>query len=528
MLTLFRIDFFELSIYKSLKMKINIWISLCLSILLASCQSSNNSNSGHNHEGHQHATEVNAHKDHASESINLFSDKTELFVTFPTLMLGHSTKFLVHITNLKSYKPYAEGKLTISLIKGKKGVRDTVNSPVHKGIFTLNLQAKEAGMHTLVFEIESQYGKERFTAKNIRVYKNHAEAANANKHKEDNGISFLKEQAWKIEFASSLAKLSPFQAIIKTTGTLMPAVNMEKQIVANSNGIVHFQSDDILAGKTIKKNSPIFILSGKELAGANIATAFTIAKTDLKKAKTEFDRAKTLREDQIVSEREFIEAKSNFENASVRFNSINKGYNANGLKINSPLTGFISAVYVSEGQYVEKGAVLARVNQGSKLLLKADVYQKHLQQLATIRSANFKLPYLDTIFNTENLNGRLVAYGKDIQTEDYTTPLYFELDITPDLYAGSFVEVYLKSEKTKNILHIEKSAILEDQGLKYVFVQKSGDRFEKRFVRIGASNGQEVEITSGLEAGERIVSKGAYFVKLASMAGALPAHSHSH
>ncbi|WP_321322437.1 efflux RND transporter periplasmic adaptor subunit [Labilibaculum sp.] len=503
-----------------------IWISFCLSILFAACKPSVNSNAGH--EGHDHSAGAETHEDHATKSLTLFNDQTELFVEFPTLMLGHTSQFLAHLTNLESYKPYTEGKLTVSLIKGKKGVRQIVDAPEREGIFTPSLMAKEAGIYTLVFEVESKYGKERFEADNVRVYKDHEEAEQAIPAEEKEATSFLKEQAWKIDFATSEAKLSPFQQIIKTTGSLIPAVNMKKQIVAKSNGIVHFQSQDLVPGKTIKKNDPIFNLSGNGLAGNNITTQFTEAKTNLEKAKSTFERAKTLHKDQIISEKDYLEAKSNFENANVNYKSINKDYNSNGFLIASPVSGFICDVYVNEGQYVEKGDVLAKVDQGSKLLLKADVYQKHLQQLAHIKSANFKLPYSEQVFDTEKLNGRLIAYGKDIHEEDYTTPLYFELDLTPDLYAGSFVEVYLKSERSSNVLHIEKSAVLEDQGLKYVFVQLSGESFEKRFVTIGVSNGREVEITSGLRAGERVVSKGVYFVKLASMAGALPAHTHEH
>ncbi|MBL4560809.1 MAG: efflux RND transporter periplasmic adaptor subunit [Labilibaculum sp.] len=507
-------------------MKQYIWISFCLSILLSACQPSGNSNTGH--EGHDHSAGADAHEDHSTESLTLFNDKTELFVKFPTLMLGHTNQFLVHLTNLESYKPYTDGKLTVSLIKGGKGVRQTVEAPAREGIFTPSVQAKEAGVYTLVFDVESKYGKEQFLAKNIRVYKDHEEAELDKKPNAAEGTSFFKEQAWKIDFATSEAKRSPFQQIIKTTGSLLPAVNMKKQIVAKSSGIIHFQSQDIVPGKTIKKNDAIFNLSGKGLAGNNISTQFTKAKTNLEKAKSAFERAETLHKDQIISEKEYIKAKSDFENANVNYESINKDYNSNGFLISSPVTGFICDVYVNEGQYVQKGDVLAKVDQGSKLLLKADVYQKHLQQLKHIKSANFKLPYSDKVFDTEKLNGRLIAYGKNIHEDDYTTPLYFELDLTPELYAGSFVEVYLKSERTSNVLHIEKSAVLEDQGLKYVFVQLSGESFEKRFVNIGVSNGREVEITSGIKAGERVVSKGAYFVKLASMAGALPAHAHEH
>ena len=93
---------------------------------------------------------------------------------------------------------------------------------------------------------------------------------------------------------------------------------------------------------------------------------------------------------------------------------------------------------------------------------------------------------------------------------------------------GSYIDVYLKSESTRKVLSVSKSAILEDQSIFYVFVQTEGESYEKRFVTIGSDNGKEVEILSGLKAGERVVSKGVYFVKLASLAGALPAHGHEH
>lgn len=506
---------------------------LCLALVISACQPSNSGSHGHSHGGHSHDAHgghgADAHDDHSTVSLTLYNENTELFVEFESLMLDHTAKFLAHLTNLKTYKPYTEGKLTVSLIKGKKGIRSSVDAPSRPGIFTPTLQPKSAGVYTLVFDVESKYGKERFTAKNIKVYKNHEEAdADMASHEDEGETSFLKEQAWKIDFATSAVNKGPFQQIIKTTGSLLPSVSMEKQVVAQTSGTVHFQSNDIVAGKTVSKNDPLFYISGKGLAENNIATRYTKAKTDLEKAEADYERAKTLREDQIVSEKDYIEAKSNFENAKIKYNSISKNFNSKGLNVVSPTNGYVCDIYINEGQYVEKGEVLAKVDKGSKLLLKADVYQKHLSELSRIQSANFKLPYRNSVFSTDELNGRLIAYGKDIHKEDYTTPLYFEIDIKPELYSGSFVEVYLQSESTKEVLYIDKSAILEDQGLKYVFVQTGGESYSKRFITIGLDNGRQVEIKSGLKAGERIVSEGAYFVKLASLAGALPAHSHEH
>lgn len=512
-------------------MKQYIWISCALTFLIA-CKPNTNSH-GHDHGGHAHGSETHAahgEDDHSTMSLTLYNENTELFVEFPKLMLDHVSKFTTHLTNLKTYKPYTEGSLKVILTVGGKGYSNTVNSPARDGIFTPELMPKKAGTANLIFEVNSKYGTEKFVANNIPVYKNHEEADNSAELEPaaDNEISFLKEQAWKIDFATSEVKNTNFQNIIKTTGTLKPTVTMEKQVVANTSGIVYFSSTDIVAGKTVNKNTQLFTITGKDLAGSNLSTLYTESKLEFEKTKADFERAKALLDDKIVTEKTYLETKSAYENAKVKYSSINKNFNTNGLSIYSPVNGFVCNVYVNEGQYVEKGTVLAKVDQGSKLMLKADVYQKHLQELSSIKSANFKLPYKDKIYSTEELNGRMIAYGKDIHEEDYTTPLYFEIDLTPELYSGSFVEVYLKSENTNNVLHIEKSAILEDQGLKYVFVQTGGESYEKRFVTIGADNGREVEILKGLIRGDRVVTQGAYFVKLASLAGSLPAHSHEH
>ena len=71
------------------------------------------------------------------------------------------------------------------------------------------------------------------------------------------------------------------------------------------------------------------------------------------------------------------------------------------------------------------------------------------------------------------------------------------------------------SEEIAAVAVPEKSIIDEDYA-RYVFVQKGGESFEKRAVRTGARSGGLIEITEGLEAGERVVTRGAYSVKLAS------------
>ena len=58
-----------------------------------------------------------------------------------------------------------------------------------------------------------------------------------------------------------------------------------------------------------------------------------------------------------------------------------------------------------------------------------------------------------------------------------------------------------------------------------VYVNVEPEHFEKRQVKTGVTDGRMIEIRSGLEEGERIVTKGAVLVKLAAAGGRLDAHA---
>jgi multidrug efflux pump subunit AcrA (membrane-fusion protein) len=67
-----------------------------------------------------------------------------------------------------------------------------------------------------------------------------------------------------------------------------------------------------------------------------------------------------------------------------------------------------------------------------------------------------------------------------------------------------------------------------EAGRPYVFVQLGGERFARRFIEIVSRDGDLVGIKSGVTPGERVVTRGAYDVQLASAAKELPAEGHVH
>jgi hypothetical protein len=128
-------------------------------------------------------------------------------------------------------------------------------------------------------------------------------------------------------------------------------------------------------------------------------------------------------------------------------------------------------------------------------------------------------------YSLKQLNGKIVSYGRTVNPDNFMIPVLIQIDNKADFVPGSFVEIFLKISSNSEALTVPNTALLEEQGFFFVFMQITPELFEKKEVKIGATDGFRTEIIKGLEPSDRIVSKGAMLVKLAQAAGALDPHS---
>jgi len=270
------------------------------------------------------------------------------------------------------------------------------------------------------------------------------------------------------------------------------------------------------------------LITGGDLTENNIDSDFKDAKAFYEKSKADFNRSEKLFKAGVISKQEFQQTELNYNNAQIAFNTIAKNYSIKGKKITSPLKGFIKNLLVSEGQYVEVGEPIASVSQNRRLMLKAEVPQKHYTKLKSISSANFITAYDNKVYNTDSLNGQFLSYGKSTDEHAFYIPVTFEIDNKGDIIPGSFIEIFLRTSNVKDALIIPLSALLEEQGHYYAYVQTSGEGFQKRNLKLGSSDGEYVQVLNGINENERVVSKGAYQIKLATMSGKMPEHGHEH
>lgn len=314
-----------------------------------------------------------------------------------------------------------------------------------------------------------------------------------------------------------------FAEVIHTSGQILSAMGDEMTVVAKTSGIISFGR--LTEGSAVGKGGQIATISSKELGGGD---QLAKAKAAFEAARKEYERDLQLSKDNIVSESHLDQSRLAYEQAKVEYDALASGTSKDGnVSVTSPLGGFIKKLNVNQGDYVETGTPIAVVSQNRRLRLRADVSEKYYGLISGIKDANFSTSYSDETYNLKALNGRLVGYGK-ASDGDYYIPVTFEFDNKGDLIAGSYVNVYLKSSSSSRAISVPVGAVVEDQGVYYVFVQNDETGFLKREVKLGQSDGQRVLIKSGLNEGDVVVATGAIQVKLASVTAVPAGHTHSH
>ena len=350
-----------------------------------------------------------------------------------------------------------------------------------------------------------------------------AEAHEGEEHHHDGEIEISPERQKVLGISIDTVTLGEFNEIIHTSGQIVSATGDEVTVVAKSEGIISLSN--LSEGSAVGRGSRIATISSRSLGGGDKVAK---ARITYETAKKEYERDLQLREDNIVSESHLDKSRMEYEHAKAEYDALTSGGASNGVVVTSPLSGFIKSLVVKSGDYVETGTPIATVSQNRRLRLKADVSEKYYGKIAGISDANFTTSYSDRVYNLKELGGRLVSYGRT-SDGDFYIPVTFEFDNKGDLVAGSYVDVFLKTSLTREGIPIPLSAVVEDQGVQYVFVVDDEDgAFIRREVSLGQADGSRVLVTKGLEEGESIVVTGAVHVKLAGVTAVPAGHTHSH
>ena len=315
-----------------------------------------------------------------------------------------------------------------------------------------------------------------------------------------------------------------FREVIATSGQVLPVQGSERTLVANVAGVVSFPRP-LVEGMAVQAQAPLLTLSSAHLQDGDPAERARIA---YETAKTEYERAQRLVDDRIVSQKDFNTIRERYENARLAYEALLPSGNGQGVAVRAAESGYVKACLVKEGDYVTVGQPLVTLVRNDRLYLRADVPERYYSRLADVSTAHFRTSDSDTVYRLDDWHGRLLAYGQATGGGSYYVPVTFELDNPGNVLPGAYAEVFLLGRERAEVISVPRSALTEEQGVHFVYLQLEASCYRKQAVTLGATDGQRVEIRSGLQGGERLVTQGAIHVKLASASNAIPAHTHNH
>lgn len=493
----------------------------------------------HQRDETQQTSDTSEPQREGSGAVTEWTDETELFMEYPEIIVGQEATFAVHLTRLSDFEPLSNSEVHFRLRADNGAEISVTETDVQvPGIYGPDLTFEQAGRYDLTIEI---YGmvNDTIQVSGIPVYNSADEIPAASSQDDPNLITFLKEQQWNIPFGTMEVGRQTLTQTVKAHGEIMPAQNATSVVTAPSPGIIQSQLNRSLPveGRSVSEGATMVVMNPAIQSDGdnNFAQQYINAQSELELAEENYERSKRLYEKEAIPEVELKQARVKLRQARAQFQTISEvvqldeGEESYRFSIKAPISGIIVRSHVNPGMQVQSGQPLFEIANTSNIWLKARVPAAEQPRIGDAGNASFSVQGNDNLYQVSQLGGRLISRGKSIDPQSRTVLFIYEMNNPGNsLPLGQFATVHIDTEQKDEVLAVPQSALIEEEGNFVVFVHVSGESFEKRRVSVGIRDGNWVEISSGLEKGEHVVTKNAYQVKLASLSSEAPAHGHSH
>jgi len=486
---------------------------------------------------------------HESPTLNLthWTDRTELYMEYPPLVAGHPALFAVHLTTLVDFKPVATGQARVEFMpeSGRQPTALVGPKPARPGAFRVEGAPPAAGRYRWALILEAPGLTDRHDLGAVTVFADgHTAEADAARHPSDDpaAIAYLKEQQWTNEFATALVQETELRTTVRVPALLDPLPGGEAIVAAPAPGRLVAErlpsiGDQVRAGTVLGRLEPRLAANADR---AMLVAEVAEAQAAVDAARLEQARAERLLADRAVPGRRVEDAKRAGTVAEARLKAaearlaerdeaLRTGGGAaagNAFVLRAPIAGRIIDVTATLGAAYDEGAPLFKIARTDALELKVFVPAAEITAVRGLTGVLLEIPG-----RPDPLALRFHHVHDPGVLDPTTKALPVQMEVANpqgELLIGQTGTAILYTGGRQRLPSVPKTAVLMEAGRPYVFLQAGGERFLRRFVEIAARDGDVVGVRSGVKPGERVVTRGAYDVQLASAAKGLPAEGHVH
>ncbi len=341
-----------------------------------------------------------------------------------------------------------------------------------------------------------------------------------------------------IKFSPEALKRAGIETIEVTSQSLGQALSATGHLAMNEDAAVRigtFVDGRVVhifakVGDTVRKGQTLVHIHSHELTDARAAVAkakATIVEKEkaLAFAQAEADRATRLFEAKAIAKREVDQANAHIVSIKAEIELVNAELERaseflehlavdqdapDEVAIRSTLSGIVTKRLVTEGSVVSDANDLMEISNASTLWAIAEVPEANAGAVRIGQSVAIKVPAL----GDATISGKIIHIGAALNAETRTMEVRCLVNnsrgnLRPEMYAT----IEIRGGTTASTLAIPREALQDINGEKVVFLAHEDNSFEKKVVEPGREQGEKIEITNGLHSGQRIVTKGGFFIK---------------
>jgi membrane fusion protein, heavy metal efflux system len=501
--------------------------------------------------GHAHADGDGHEHEKKTAQITVWTDRYEVFAEHKAPVVNKPTRFITHVTDLQTAEPRTQGMVKFALRQGDAVFEHPQAAPERAGIYIPAITFPKTGDWQATLLIPTEGANATVELGTIKVYADDSSAAHAEFPEAPEGVSFLKEQQWKIlSKAEPVTKRKlvervqvPAQVRAKPGFSAAVAAPLAGNLALPVGKSFPRPGARVEAGEVLALLQPRF--SDAAARFVEIEAEFGRAEAVLRQAETVFERAKKLAAQQARSERELQEAEVALVTAKAQYAAaaaLRSTYAAkpspdvaspsasSALELRAPIAGVVTTASAGLGEPAFADQIVFRILNPATVWLEASVPEATAAQLGDAQDALCEVPSDEGHFiSVRAEGGQLVFAGLEVDITTRTVPLIYELtNANARLRIGQAIRLHVETARSEEAIAVPGSAIVEEDGQPVAFVQVSGETFEKRELKLGIRDGNFVQVLDGVKEGERVVTKGAYAIRLSSISGVIPAHGHAH
>lgn len=339
----------------------------------------------------------------------------------------------------------------------------------------------------------------------------------------DNGLITVTEaqfQSSKMEIGLPMEQ--DFEVTVKSSGKIDVPPQYRAKVTTFLGGYV--KTTKLLVGDKVAKGQALITLENTDYL--DLQKDYLEVAEQINYLKSEFERQKTLYNEKITSQKNYLKAESDYKSAKGMYQGLREKLlllninpaNVEGGKFTSqitifaPISGDVTVMNANVGMFMSPSDVILEIVDTNHLNLNLSIFEKDILKVKYGQKITFKVPEASNEF----FNSIVQVVGKSIENHDRTISVFgtLEVEVKEKLLSGMFVEANIITSSKKGI-GVPSDAIITENEKHYVLVLNKSDskyKFKKTTVEIGEKTEKTTEIITNetVNQNTKLLTKGVF------------------